>query len=266
MSQLDLRANPIAWRSVVSVLLFVALWEIAARSHAAPAILLPPFSVVVEQLWRSTLDGTLVADLSLSLGRAICGLVVATVAGVILGLLMARNRAVEWLADPLVALGFPSPKIAFLPIFILWFGIESLSKILLVAFACIFPVIIGTYSAARAVSRLFVWSARSLGSGRSSVFLHNLPHCRACRSHHHIHSRNGGRRRRYGRDFDILAAVLRKPDGFCLHCCDVGHWPRVRCSNASFPASIPPLGRGIRAIPLVASALELRDRLAPAPE
>jgi ABC-type nitrate/sulfonate/bicarbonate transport system permease component len=178
MSQLDLRANPIAWRSVVSVLLFVALWEIAARSHAAPAILLPPFSVVVEQLWRSTLDGTLVADLSLSLGRAICGLVVATVAGVILGLLMARNRAVEWLADPLVALGFPSPKIAFLPIFILWFGIESLSKILLVAFACIFPVIIGTYSAARAVSRLFVWSARSLGSGRSSVFLHViLPAC-----------------------------------------------------------------------------------------
>jgi ABC-type nitrate/sulfonate/bicarbonate transport system permease component len=178
MSQLDLRANPIAWRSVVSILLFVALWEIAARSHAAPAILLPPFSVVVEQLWRSTLDGTLVADLSLSLGRAICGLVVATVAGVILGLLMARNRAVEWLADPLVALGFPSPKIAFLPIFILWFGIESLSKILLVAFACIFPVIIGTYSAARAVSRLFVWSARSLGSGRSSVFLHViLPAC-----------------------------------------------------------------------------------------
>jgi ABC-type proline/glycine betaine transport system permease subunit len=74
--------------------------------------------------------------------------------------------------------GFPSPKIAFLPIFILWFGIESLSKILLVAFACIFPVIIGTYSAARAVSRLFVWSALSLGSGRSSVFLHViLPAC-----------------------------------------------------------------------------------------
>ncbi|HET9686359.1 MAG TPA: ABC transporter permease [Pseudolabrys sp.] len=178
MSQLDLRANPIAWRSVVSVLLFVALWEIAARSHAAPAILLPPFSVVAEQLWRSTLDGTLISDLSLSLGRAICGLFVATVGGVILGLLMARNRAVEWLADPLVALGFPSPKIAFLPIFILWFGIESLSKILLVAFACIFPVIIGTYSAARAVSRLFVWSAVSLGSGRSSVFLHViLPAC-----------------------------------------------------------------------------------------
>ena len=178
MSQLDLHANPLAWRSLISVLLFVIFWEIAARSHVAPAILLPPFSVVAEQLWHSTLDGTLVADLSLSLGRAICGLLLATVGGVILGLLMARNRAIEWLADPLVALGFPSPKIAFIPIFILWFGIESPSKILLVAFACIFPVIIGTYSAARAVSKLFIWSALSLGSSRLSLFLHViLPAC-----------------------------------------------------------------------------------------
>jgi ABC-type nitrate/sulfonate/bicarbonate transport system permease component len=179
MSQLDLDASPVAaWRSFISVLLFVAFWEIAARSHVAPAILLPPFSVVAEQLWHSTLDGTLITDLSLSLGRAICGLLLATVGGVILGLLMARHRAIEWLADPLVALGFPSPKIAFIPIFILWFGIESLSKVLLVAFACIFPVIIGTYSAARAVSKLFIWSALSLGSSRLSLFLHViLPAC-----------------------------------------------------------------------------------------
>ena len=178
MNQLEVRTDAFAWRSAVSILLFVAFWEIAARIHVAPAILLPPFSIVATQLWHSTLDGTLAADLSLSLARALCGLVLATLGGVVLGLLMARNRAIEWLVDPLVALGFPSPKIAFIPIFILWFGIESLSKILLVTFACIFPVIIGTYSAARAVSRQFVWSALSLGSNPFSVFLHViLPAC-----------------------------------------------------------------------------------------
>jgi len=178
VNPLEARTDALAWRSAVSILLFIALWEVAARVHVAPAILLPPFSIVAEQLWRSILDGTLAADLSLSLARAICGLVLATAGGVILGLLMARNRMVDWLVDPLVALGFPAPKIAFIPIFILWFGIESLSKILLVMFACIFPVIIGTYSAARAVSRQFIWSALSLGSSRSSVFLHViLPAC-----------------------------------------------------------------------------------------
>jgi len=178
MNPIEARTDAFAWRSAVSILLFIALWEIAARIHVAPAILLPPFSIVAAQLWYSTLDGTLAADLLLSLARAFCGLALATAGGVVLGLLMARNRTTEWLVDPLVALGFPSPKIAFIPIFILWFGIESLSKILLVTFACIFPIIIGTYSAALAVSRQFVWSALSLGSSRSGVFFHViLPAC-----------------------------------------------------------------------------------------
>jgi len=178
MNSGEVRTDAFAWRSAVSILLFIALWEIAARIHVAPAILLPPFSIVAAQLWHSTLDGTLAADLSISLARAFCGLALATGGGVVLGLLMARNRTIEWLVDPLVALGFPSPKIAFIPIFILWFGIESLSKVLLVTFACVFPVIIGTYSAARAVSRQFIWSALSLGSNRFSLFRHViLPAC-----------------------------------------------------------------------------------------
>jgi ABC-type nitrate/sulfonate/bicarbonate transport system permease component len=178
MNSDEVRTDAFAWRSAVSILLFIALWEIAARIHVAPAILLPPFSIVAAQLWQSTLDGTLAADLSISLARAFCGLALATGGGVVLGLLMARNRTIEWLVDPLVALGFPSPKIAFIPIFILWFGIESLSKVLLVTFACVFPVIIGTYSAARAVSRQFIWSALSLGSNRFSLFRHViLPAC-----------------------------------------------------------------------------------------
>jgi ABC-type nitrate/sulfonate/bicarbonate transport system permease component len=178
MNSAEVRTDAFAWRSAVSILLFIALWEIAARIHVAPAILLPPFSIVAAQLWHSTLDGTLAADLSISLARAFCGLALATGGGVVLGLLMARNRTIEWLVDPLVALGFPSPKIAFIPIFILWFGIESLSKVLLVTFACVFPVIIGTYSAARAVSRQFIWSALSLGSNRFSLFRHViLPAC-----------------------------------------------------------------------------------------
>lgn len=178
MSKQNVLSTSFPWRSVISVLLLLATWELAARAHLTPPLFLPPFSVVAEQLWHSIMDGTLASDLSLSLARAICGLLLATITGVVLGLLMARNRLIEWLADPLVALGFPSPKIAFIPIFILWFGIESLSKILLVAFACIFPIIIGTYSAARSVSRLFMWSAMSLGSKRTSLFLHViLPAC-----------------------------------------------------------------------------------------
>jgi ABC-type nitrate/sulfonate/bicarbonate transport system permease component len=66
--------------------------------------------------------------------------------------------------DPLVSLGFPSPKIAFIPIFILWFGIDHLSKILLVAFTCVFPMIVATHHGASAVSRTAIWSAEAMGT------------------------------------------------------------------------------------------------------
>ena len=165
-------------RSVTSVLLLLAIWEAAARAHFAPPILLPPFSAAAAELGRVIADGTLPGDLILSLYRAFVGVALAGTAGIFIGILMTRSRAVHWLMDPLVALGFPSPKITFLPVFILWFGIESLSKILLVAFACVLPIIIGTFSAARSVSRVLLWSAASLGTNRQALlFRVVLPAC-----------------------------------------------------------------------------------------
>jgi ABC-type nitrate/sulfonate/bicarbonate transport system permease component len=165
-------------RSVISVLIVIALWESAARLHLVSALFLPPFTTVMLQLWSAIADGSLFADLAVSLARSFGGLAIAAVAGILLGIIMARIRAVDWLFDPMVALAFPSPKIAFLPVFILWFGIDHLSKILLVAFTCVFPVVIGAYSAARAVNRVLIWSAWSLGTGRAALLTHViLPAC-----------------------------------------------------------------------------------------
>ena len=97
------------------------------------------------------------------------GLGLATILGVPLGIAMARSRVLHWLFDPVIALAFPSPKIAFLPIFILWFGIYSLSKILLVAFACVFPVLIGSLAAAKGVNSVLIWSAASMGTSRIAM-------------------------------------------------------------------------------------------------
>ncbi len=136
--------------------------------------------MVLGQLGDSVADGTLAADLSLSLFRAFAGLVVALIIGITLGIAMARSRAIHWFFDPLIALGFPAPKIAFIPLFILWLGIGSLSKIVLVALACMFPIVIGSYNAARAINRVTIWSALSLGTRPIALlFRIILPACRA---------------------------------------------------------------------------------------
>ncbi|HEY1543979.1 MAG TPA: ABC transporter permease [Xanthobacteraceae bacterium] len=153
-------------RSLVSVAVIIVAWEAVARLRLAPPLFLPSPSAVVSRFVDLVADGSLPADLALSLMRTFAGLALAMTAGVILGIAMVRNRPLHWLFDPLVSLGFPSPKIAFIPVFVLWFGIDSLSKILLVAFACVFPVVIATYDAARGVRRTIIWSAASLGTSR----------------------------------------------------------------------------------------------------
>jgi ABC-type nitrate/sulfonate/bicarbonate transport system permease component len=151
-------------RSMISVLVVIVLWEAVARAGLTPALFLPPFTKVISEWWAVCADGSLPLDLAVSLSRAAVGLGLATGIGVPLGIAMARSRFLHWLFDPVIALAFPSPKIAFLPIFILWFGIYSLSKILLVAFACVFPIMIGSFAAASSVNRVWIWSAASLGT------------------------------------------------------------------------------------------------------
>jgi ABC-type nitrate/sulfonate/bicarbonate transport system permease component len=82
---------------------------------------------------------------------------------------MTRNRFVRWFFDPIVSVGFPMPKIAFLPIFMLWLGLYDVSKITMAAFNAIFPVIVATIAAAEAVDRHLLWSARSLGASERQL-------------------------------------------------------------------------------------------------
>lgn len=153
-------------RSIASIMIILVAWEAAAWLKLTPPLFLPSVAAVIATLAEVIADGSLPLDLAVSLYRTFAGLALATLLGVALGIAMARSALMRWLLDPLVALGFPAPKIAFIPIFILWFGIESASKILLVAFACVFPVVIATYDAASSVNRTIIWSALSLGSSR----------------------------------------------------------------------------------------------------
>jgi ABC-type nitrate/sulfonate/bicarbonate transport system permease component len=160
-------AVTVAWaglRYSYPLLLVVVTWELVAWGGLVRPLFLPPITAVLEQFWILLIEGEIVSPLLVSLYRAFVGLAIAVVFGVFIGLLMARSKWANWALDPVVSLAFPAPKIAFVPIFILWFGIDHLSKILLVAFTCIFPMIVATYHGAVAVSRTVIWSAEAMGT------------------------------------------------------------------------------------------------------
>lgn len=152
------------------LLLVILVWEAVARLGLVRPTFLPSFSAVMVKAWLLAGTGELWAPLWVSLYRAGAGLALALAVGIPLGFLMARWRALWRVFDPLVALGYPAPKLAFVPIFILWFGIDHLSKILLVAFSCVFPIIISAYAGALTVSLRQIWAAQAMGTSHLKLF------------------------------------------------------------------------------------------------
>jgi len=164
-----LRGLARATRSTLTLILLLAGWETYARSGAVSNFLLPPLSVVLERVWQDTVSGDLVLNLGATLYRGLLGFVIAAVAGVMLGILIARNTVVRWFFDPIVSIGFPMPKIAFLPIFMLWFGLYDTSKVTMIVVSAIFPVVTATVVATEGVDKELAWSARSLGAGERQL-------------------------------------------------------------------------------------------------
>jgi taurine transport system permease protein len=145
------------------------LWETAARRGWVAPFLLPSFSDVLDRIAADAGSGELAANAALTLYRALIGCAVAALIGVPLGIVIARIAAARWFFDPLVSIGFPMPKIAFLPIFMLWFGLYDLSKIAMIAFSAVFAIIAATASGTAGVDRYTLWSARALGASESSL-------------------------------------------------------------------------------------------------
>jgi len=155
--------------AVGSIVVLLVAWEILARSGTFTPFLLPKFTVVIERIASDMWNGIWFTSIGATLYRAVVGFLTAAVIGVPLGILMARKMPIRWFFDPVVSVGFPAPKIAFLPIFILWFDLYDTSKILMISFNAIFPIVAATWAGTFTVDKHFIWSARSLGASDREV-------------------------------------------------------------------------------------------------
>jgi ABC-type nitrate/sulfonate/bicarbonate transport system permease component len=144
-------------------------WEAVARSGAVTPFMLPPLTAVLQRIWADGIGGELLLNTGVTLYRALVGFAIAALAGVGLGLAMSRNAAVRWLFDPVISVGFPMPKIAFLPVVILWLGVYDASKIAMVVLDAIFPVVTATIAGINGVDRHLLWSARNMGAGEREM-------------------------------------------------------------------------------------------------
>src|SRR4051794_32771138 len=155
--------------AISALLVIVVAWETASRSGIVTPFLLPPLSAVLARVGADAMSGELAINLGQTLYRALTGFAIAGAAGIAIGILMSRRPLLRWFFDPIVSVGFPMPKIAFLPVFMLWLGLYDVSKISMAVFNAIFPVIAATMAAAEGVDRHLLRSARSLGASERQL-------------------------------------------------------------------------------------------------
>jgi taurine transport system permease protein len=144
-------------------------WEVAAELQVVTPFLLPAPMTVLRWIANDLWSGQFFINTWWTLYRTLMGFLLAAVFGIGIGILMFRVRWVRWFFDPIVSIGLPIPKIALLPVFMLWFGLYDASKILMVAFSAIFQVIASTWQGTQAVEKELIWSARAAGASEREI-------------------------------------------------------------------------------------------------
>jgi NitT/TauT family transport system permease protein len=154
----------------------LVLWEIAAANEIFPPMSFPRISSIISTWWQLVVSGELPGEVLPSLGRMFAGYFIGVAFGVSLGLLMGYIPFFYNLLEPITEVLRPIPSPAYLPIMILFLGIDDEMKIFMIAFATVFPVLLNTYSGVRSVDPIQLQTARTFGvSGRKLVTQVVLP-------------------------------------------------------------------------------------------
>lgn len=161
---------------MVAVLLVALLvWTLLSVAQVFPVVALPtPLSVwdsFTLVLTKGYLNKTLGQDVFYSMLRVTVGFTGAVLLGVPIGLLMAGSKLVDRIIDPFLQLGRPVPPLAYIPLFVVWFGLGELPKILLILVGTIPIIIISTMGGVRNIPPQRHEVARCLGATRSQLFL-----------------------------------------------------------------------------------------------
>jgi ABC-type nitrate/sulfonate/bicarbonate transport system permease component len=177
-------------------LALLALWETAVRLQWLDGRFFPAPTAVAVALWDLTVQGQLLGKLWLlpgliaagdvsgvrkvlveghlwvSLFRIFSGFFVGAIPGILLGVVMGMNRTVRVALDPVVSAVYVLPKIAILPLVMLVFGIGEVSKIVIVAIASFFLVLINTTVGVRDIEPIFIEAGKNYGANHRQMFRH----------------------------------------------------------------------------------------------
>ncbi|PLT29784.1 ABC transporter permease [Peribacillus deserti] len=157
------------YASVLGITGLLVLWEIICRLNIVPPLFLPAPSAILTDAWDMMITGELFKNLFASLYRVGIGYVIGAVLGISIGLIVGFSKWTDAIVTPIVYSIYPIPKIALLPLIILWFGIGEMPKVTIIALGVFFPVVINTFSGVKNVDPVLIKAAVTFGSNHVNV-------------------------------------------------------------------------------------------------
>src|SRR4051794_12346209 len=162
--------------SAITVVMLLALWWLASHLRWVPPLFLPAPEVVFERLYESAAgkltDAPLAEHFGWSMFRVFTAFIAACVTAIPIGVAMGVSRVMRGIFDPPIEFYRPLPPLAYLPLIVIWFGIDELSKILLIYLACFAPLAMSARAGVRSVSQEQIHAAYSMGATKRQVIFH----------------------------------------------------------------------------------------------
>lgn len=165
-----LRVAGTVFRRTVAIAVLLVAWEVLPRAGVVDRVFLPPFSEVIDKWWEMLRDGDILAHTEASMKRTGSGFALAVAIALPLGLVIGWFPLVAEILNPLLELFRNTAPLALLPVFVLILGLGESSKIGIVTYACVWPILLNTISGVRNVDPLLIKSARSMGLSSPRLF------------------------------------------------------------------------------------------------
>lgn len=147
---------------LASIAIVLAIWSTLTASGLVPAAILPAPGTVAAAAIEETTSGRLLTHLAASGQRLIIGFAIGATIGVLLGLVMGMVQIARAALVPIVEILRPIPPLAWIPLALIWFGIDEASKVFLIALTACFPVLIATMKGVQQIDLTLIRAAESL--------------------------------------------------------------------------------------------------------
>lgn len=158
------------WLPLTLIGAALALWEWGARSGAITPLFFPAPSTIARTTLTMLGDGALVTHTSATLSRLLLGVILGGLPGVVLGLLMGWSSRLRGIVDPFIAAAHAVPKIAILPLIMIFFGVGEPSKVAITMMGAFFPMLISTMAGARLINPIHFEVAANYGASGLQTF------------------------------------------------------------------------------------------------